>query len=54
MIVIAVFAFVAFHPGYGFQNNFNKLYDSLVANKDEISLTSSQQHQRSDTYLAGP
>jgi hypothetical protein len=52
MITIAVFALIAFHPGYGFQNQFNNLhYESVPGtspadgSKEGISLISVNQVQ---------
>ena len=50
MITIAVFALIAFHPGFGFQNKFNDLeYESVPssrgASKEVISLLAVEQPQ---------
>jgi hypothetical protein len=49
MITIAVFALIAFHPGFGFQNKFNALeYESVPtsgASKEGISLIAVEEHR---------
>jgi hypothetical protein len=54
MITIAVFALIAFHPGFGFQDQFNKLHYEKVSgvpgadgSKEAISLGSIE-------HLRGP
>jgi hypothetical protein len=46
MIVIAVYALIAFHPGFGFQNKFNEIKYQAMAGveggKEEISLNGSE------------
>jgi hypothetical protein len=43
MIKVCVFAFVAFHPGYGFQNTFNAISKHHIGSKDAVSMTPLQQ-----------
>jgi hypothetical protein len=47
MIAVAVFALIVFHPGFGFQTNFNNLEYEPVSttgtSKDAISLIAVEQ-----------
>ena len=47
MITIAVFALLAFHPGFGFQNRFNDLeFESVptsAASKEVVSLIAAEE-----------
>jgi hypothetical protein len=52
MITIAVFSLVVFHPGFGFQGNFNTLeYEDISktgstgTSKEAISLMVMEQHR---------